>query len=89
MFKKLNLKWKISIFTIIILTIIMVSVSLSINKYTAEIVKDQVNKQINLLNNSQKDILDIYISNLKRQIKIITKDSLLIPYLNTVDDLKR
>ena len=89
MFKKLNLKWKISIFTIIILTIIMVSVSLSINKYTADIVKDQVNKQINLLNNSQKDILDIYISNLKRQIKIITKDSLLIPYLNTVDDLKR
>jgi len=89
MFKKLNLKWKISIFTIIILTIIMVSVSLSINKYTAEIVKDQVNKQINLLNNSQKDILDVYISNLKRQIKIITKDSLLIPYLNTVDGLKR
>lgn len=74
MSNKKTLKWKISMITIIILIIIMTSVSYVIYNYTARIVKEEVKKQINIMNIYQKKIIDDMIGGLRSQTQFFTQD---------------
>ncbi len=84
MFKSFSLKWKISTLTICILIFIMSLAGLIIYNYTAGIIKEQVNNQINIMKNSQKHTLDAMAASINKQLDIIAKKYEISSYVNIV-----
>ena len=84
MFRRLNLKWKISLVTIIILVLVMTVIGIVINKLAGDIVIEQVNNQINILNQSQESIIKNIIDNKKNNATMIESDSSITSFIDIV-----
>ena len=73
--KSVKLKWKVSIFISVILIIILVSIGIINYNYTAKSLQEQVDNQINILTSSQKNILDVLLNNIDKQLSVIASDN--------------
>ncbi|MFW5976415.1 MAG: methyl-accepting chemotaxis protein [Bacillota bacterium] len=89
MFKSFNLKWKISIFTIVILALILGGLGLIIYNYTTDIIKEQVHNQIDVLNDSQNSAMEGMISNVEKGAKNLPEVDMLDSYMELVDGTKQ
>lgn len=86
MTNNIQLKWKISFITIFILMILMLSVSLVIYNYTANVVKEEVNKQIYVMNRYQRKILDDLIYHLRNKMELFKQDNTIKGFLNIANN---
>lgn len=89
MLKTLGLKWKISLITMIVLIFIMSAIGIVNYNLTANIIKEQINAQINIMNNAQINLLNTMVTSLNRQLTLITKDSMLSSYVEMVSSAKK
>ena len=70
--KNRSLKWKISIFIAGMLIILFLIISLLVYNYSAGIIRNQVNDNIDMVVDMQGDRINNLMGELERQMNIIT-----------------
>lgn len=84
MFSYLNLRWKISLIMIIIMTIIVSIVSIVNYTYTTKIIKTEVNSNIQTFNKFYKSNIDNIFGEVEKKIQKLASDDSLLSYVSIV-----
>lgn len=80
--KSLNLKGKISILSIITFVLIGASIVFNIYYFTAGLIREQIDIQINAFTGAQKDILNVVIDGIRGQFSPFEEDDMISAYVN-------
>lgn len=77
-----SLKWKISAITLVILILVLTAISYISFNSAAEIVREQINENINLAASSYQNNVNVMLKTLDRQIELIKSDGSYNGYFN-------
>ncbi|MGM0369006.1 MAG: methyl-accepting chemotaxis protein [Bacillota bacterium] len=84
-FKDLSLKWKMSIVIISIIVVILSIISFTVNMYTQNTVFEQVNNQIDIINEYQKENIISFTKRVEKRIKPALDNGTIKSYINMAD----
>ncbi len=82
---KFNLKAKINIIVVSIIVLIMSFVVFSIYDYSSKMFLDLTNKQINIINQSKKRVINDIFQGFKSEAEVIANDTTISTYSSIVD----